>query len=220
MTVLHRRELRTARRRDLDGSGPALPGRVIGRNPGAIGAFALLGEVLLTGVLVTVAALPVITLPAALAAGSGHLRRHLRAESTSVGAFVGDYLAALRGGWLIGLVAAIATGVLLLDLDLAASGALPGGAAIAVVGWVGLAAVALAVCLASAGWSRRTGWRHAIARTPREVRRDPVGALYLLAAVGLVGVCTWALAPLLVPALGCLVLALVATPQRRAPRDA
>lgn len=218
--MLSRREQRTARRRDLDGSGPALPGRVIGRHPGVVGGFALLGEVLLTGVLVTVASLPLVTLPAALVAGSAHLRRYLRAESTSVGAFVGDYLAALRRGWAVGLATLLAVGLLLLDLDLAASGALPGGQVIAVVGWAGLAVVALAIGTATDTWSARTGWRVALRRTPRIVRRDPVGALYLLAAFGLVGVCTWALAPLLVPALGCLVLAIVAIPERRASRAA
>jgi hypothetical protein len=218
--MLSRREQRTARRRDLDGSGPALPGRVIGRYPGMVGGFALLGEVLLTGVLVTVASLPLVTLPASLVAGSAHLRRYLRAESTDLGAFVGDFLAALRRGWAVGLATLLAVGLLLLDLDLAASGALPGGQIVAIVGWLGLAVLAVVIGTAAAAWSARTGWRVALLRTQRIVRRDPAGALYLLAAFGLVGVCTWALAPLLVPALGCLVLAIVAIPERRASRAA
>ncbi|MDG4865535.1 hypothetical protein P8605_46050, partial [Streptomyces sp. T-3] len=43
-------------------------------------AFAVFAECLLTGVWIAVAALPVVTLPAAVAAGAGHLRRHLDHE--------------------------------------------------------------------------------------------------------------------------------------------
>ena len=42
------------------------------------------------GILVAVASLPVVTWPAALAAGASHLRRFLRGESATVRQFVGD----------------------------------------------------------------------------------------------------------------------------------
>lgn len=48
------------------------------------------GQVLWVGILVAVASLPVVTWPAALAAGASHLRRFLRGESATVRQFVGD----------------------------------------------------------------------------------------------------------------------------------
>ena len=68
------------------------------RFPGVKGSFALFGEVLLTGLLVTVAGIAIITLPAALAAGIRHLRRYVNAEASHARLFWQDFVKALPGG--------------------------------------------------------------------------------------------------------------------------
>jgi hypothetical protein len=108
--------------------------------------------------------------------------------------------------------------LLVLDIDLANSGALPGGVAMAIVGWVLLAAVAVTLLAAAGAWTPRAGWRAAVGSVPGALVTDVAGALYLLAAAGLVCVLTWVLIPLVIPALGCAVLAVVAIPERRKRR--
>lgn len=214
---MSRREARAARRAAISGAGPTDATRV-GRFPGAAGGFALFGEVLMTGLLVTLVALPVVTLPVALAAGIRHLRRYLNAEDSRLVFFWKDARAAALGGLVVGAIAAVAAVFLVLDLALAASGALPGGPFIAVVGWVGLAAVALGMLSAAAAWTPALGWRGAVRGVPGAIAGDPAGSLYLLSAVGFTGVVTWALPPLIIAGLGCAVLAAVAVPARPARR--
>lgn len=212
------RSERAARRADLSGSGPTTSERPPARFPGATGAFGLLGEVLLVGVLVTLASLPIVTLPAALAAGVRHLGRYLRAEGSRAGLFWRDVRDGLVGGIGVGAAAAVIAGVLALDVSLAGTGALPGGAAIAVVGWVGLAVLATALCTAAGSWTPERGWLAAVRAVPAVWRADVPGALYLVATVVFAGVVTWQLAPLIVPALGCVALAIFAVPERPARR--
>lgn len=213
--MLSRREEKAARRADLSGAGPVREERAPLRFPGATGAFALFGEVLLVGLLITAGGILLVTMPAALAAGIRHLRRYLNAEASPQRQFWRDYLKALPGGLVVGLAALVLVLLLVLDIDLANSGALPGGAAVAVVGWVGLAVVAVAILAAAGLWTRESGWRTAVRRVPAAVVADAGGALFLLAAAGLVCVLTWVLVPLVIPALGCAALAVVAIPERR-----
>jgi hypothetical protein len=213
--MLSKREEKAARRADLSGSGPVREERAPLRFPGATGAFALFGEALLVGLLITVGGILLVTLPAALAAGIRHLRRYLNAEASPQRRFWRDYLAAMPGGLVVGLVALPLVLLLVLDIDLANSGALPGGAAIAVVGWIGLAVVAVALLSAAGAWTPDSGWRPALRRVPAAAVADPGGALFLVAAAGLVGLLTWVLVPLVIPALGCAALAVVAIPARR-----
>ncbi|WP_349428938.1 DUF624 domain-containing protein [Microbacterium sp. LWS13-1.2] len=215
---MNRRELRAARRADASGSGPTLDEREPARYPGAKGAFALFGEVLLIGLLVTAAGILVVTLPAALAAGIRHLRRYVNAEQSHARTFWQDWRAALPGGLVVGIAAVALTLLLLLDIDLANSGALPGGALISIVGWLGLVAGAVALLVAAGAWIPERGWRGAVRGIPSALAADPVGALYLAAAAVLVGVMTWMLAPLIVAGLGCAAFAVVAVPARRGRR--
>ena len=215
---MDRRELRAAKRADASGSGPTLDERPPARFPGATGAFALFGEVLLTGVLVTIAGVAVVTLPAALAAGIRHLRRYLHAEASPVRFFWRDVRSALPGGLLVGLAGVLLAGLLLLDIDLAGSGMLPGGPVIAVIGWTGLVLAAVALLSAASAWSPERGWRAALSGVPATLRADLRGALFLAATAGFVGIATWMLVPLIVPALGCAALAVVAIPERRRAR--
>ncbi|WP_243076448.1 hypothetical protein [Microbacterium sp. SS28] len=212
---MDRRALRAARRADASGSGPTLGEREPSRNPGATGAFALFGEVLMTGLLVTIAGLAIVTLPAALAAGIRHMRRYAAAEGSPYALFWQDVRKALPGGLVVGVAGVALTLLLLLDIDLANSGFLPGGAVIGVVGWAGLVAGAVALLTAAAAWSPDTGWRAAFRAVPAAVGADLTGALFLAATAVFVGVVTWMLVPLIIPALGSAVLAAVAIPGRR-----
>ena len=216
--LMDRKTLRAARRADASGSGPTLEERDPVRYPGAKGAFALFGEVLLTGLLVTVAGLLVVTLPAALAAGIRHLRRYAAAEQSHVRTFWQDWRRALPGGVVVGIVAVALAVLLLLDIDLANSGALPGGPLIAVIGWAGLLIAAVALLLAAGAWTPERGWRPAVRGIPSSIARDPIGAAYLAAAAVLVVVMTWMLAPLVVAGLGCAAFAVMAVPARRGRR--
>ena len=206
---------RAARRADLSGSGPTRRGDgEAPRFPGATSAFGLLGEVLLVGVLVTLVSLPVVTLPAALAAGVRHLRRYLRAEDSGLDWFWRDVRAGLLGGIGVGVASAVLALLLVFDIDLASSGVLPGGPVVGIVGWLGLAALVLVLFTAAGRWTPQLGWLGAIRSVPRTVRDDPAGAAYLLATAGFAAVVTWQLFPLVIAALGCIALAIVAVPER------
>ena len=216
--VLSRREEKAARRADLSGAGPVLQERAPMRFPGATGAFALFGEVLLVGLLITVGGILLVTLPAALAAGIRHLRRYLNAEASPQRQFWRDYLKALPGGLVLGAAGLLLVLLLILDINLAGSGALPGGMAVAAVGWVGLAAVAVTLLAASGAWAPGAGWRAALRGVPASLSADIAGALFLVATAVFVCVVTWVLVPLVIPALGCAALAVVAIPARRRRR--
>ncbi|GAA3908555.1 hypothetical protein [Microbacterium invictum] len=213
-----RRAERAARRAELSGSGPTREEVAPARFPGARAKFALFGEVLLTGLLVTLAGILVITLPAALAAGIRHLRRFIAAEDSRVGLFWTDVARAVLPGLAVGAGAVVLALILLLDIDVARSGFLPGGAVIEVVGWAGLGALALALLIAAGAWTPEAGWRGALRAVPGLVRADLPGALYVVATAVFVGVVTWALPPLFIPAIGCAALAVVAIPERRRGR--
>jgi hypothetical protein len=199
---------RTRRRR------PEVDGSTL-RWPGAANRFALFGEVLWVGILVVACSLPIVTLPAALAAGIRHLRRFLAAEASGVKLYLADVRRALAGGVVVGLAVVAAALVLWFDVRLAASGALPGGPVVGAVGVIGLVAVGLALVLAAARWTPELGWRPALRAIPAAAAGDPVGAAYLVVALGLTVVVTWQLPPLIVPGIGCLVFAVVATAERR-----
>lgn len=212
---LSRRAQRAARRAALSGSGPTRDDTPPTRFPGARAKFALFGEVLLTGLLVSLAGVLVVTLPAALAAGIRHLRRFVAAEDSRVGLFWADLKRGVVPGLAVGAAAVVLALILLLDIDVARSGFLPGGAAIEVIGWAGLAALALALLTAAGAWTPETGWRGAVRAVPGLVRADVPGAGYVVATAVFVGVVTWALPPLFIPAIGCAALAVVAIPERR-----
>ncbi len=203
-----RRAPRERRRR------PEVDGSVL-RWPGATNRFALFGEVLWVGILVVACSLPIVTAPAALAAGIRHLRRFLRAEASGVGLYLLDVRRSLAGGVVVGALAALAAGLLVVDVLLAAGGMLPGGVLVGVVGVVGLLALGLGMLVAAAGWSPETGWRAAVRTLPARLAGDLPGAAYLVAALVLTAVVTWQLVPLLVPGMGCLVFAVVAVGERR-----
>ena len=161
-----------------------------------------------------VVSIPVVTLPAALAAGVRHLRRYAKAEDSALTGFWRDVRASAVGGIGVGAASLVVAVVLALDVDLASTGVLPGGPVVAVVGWVGLAVLALALLTAAGRWTPGRGWLGALTEVPGAVREDPAGAAYLVATAAFAGVVTWQLLPLVIPALGCVALAVMAVPER------
>jgi hypothetical protein len=205
---MSRRQREAVRGREAAADGSSL------RWPGATAKFALFGEVLWVGVLCCIAGLGVVTIPAAFAAGSAHLHRFLRAEDSSLRQFAADFTAALRTGWLVGLGVAVAVSLLLLDIVVAGSRLLPGWQAVLGLGVALLASVLVGLAGTTARWPAAGSWRAAALEWVRDVRRDPAGVLWLLAAVALAAIVSWQLPPLVVPAVGCLVFAALATSVR------
>lgn len=219
MSVLsgERRAARAAARDARSGAGPTRDGVEPGPNPGATAKFGLFGEVLTVGLMMTLVALPVVTLPLALAAGIRHLRRFVDASDSRASFFWTDVRAGLLGSLAVGVPTGILATVLTIDILLAGTGALPGGQVIVVVGWAGLLALAVALLIAAGEWEPETGWSAAVRAVPRIASADIVGTLYLAATALFVGVVTWMLAPVVIAGLGCAALAVVAVPQRRVP---
>ena len=120
------------------------------------GRFALFGEVLLTGVMVFVLSLPVLTLPAALVAGIRHLRRFTNGEGSSVAGLWRDFRDALWGGVGVALVALFGAAAALNPLCLA------------------LSPLAVAPLVIYPYGKRFTNWPHAILGLAQMVA--PVGA--------------------------------------------
>lgn len=203
-----RRERRT--RPEVDGS--------VLRWPGARQRFALFGEVLWVGALMAVVSIPVITWPAAIAAGTLHLRRFVHAEATPVSEFFRDALRALPGALGLGAVTTALGALVAVDVALAAGGALPGGAVVAsVVSAVAAAALIVSV-VAAALWSPGTPWMSLVRIAPRIIRADLSGTAYTIVALALSAVITWQFLPLGIPVLGILAFALVAIGERRLVR--
>ncbi|KQZ23291.1 hypothetical protein [Microbacterium sp. Root553] len=214
-----RRAQRAATREARSGAGPTVAGVEPGANPGATAKFGLFGEVLTIGLMMTIVALGVVTLPIALAAGIRHLRRFVAAEDSRSSLFWDDVRAGILRSLAVGVPAALIAAVLTVDIVLAGSGALPGGEAIAVIGWAGLLVLAVTVLLAAGEWSPSRGWVVAVRAVPGVVRADVAGAAYIAAAAIFTGVVTWALAPLFIAGIGCATLAVVAVPARRRRGD-
>ncbi|GAB4055124.1 hypothetical protein [Catellatospora paridis] len=176
--------------------------------------FALFAEVLLTGVAIALFALPVLTLPAALAAGVGHLRRYVADEGSPFAAFWRDARAAAAGGAVVAVVALLGAGAAILAIGLAAADPTPAGAVMAFVGRLALGIVATAVVLAAGAWTRDGGWRSAVRGLRDQWDADPAAALHVFVAVALTAVLTWQFALLLVPSLGVVAFAVVAVQHR------
>lgn len=190
------------------------------RWPGARAKFALFGEVLWTGMLMAVACVPIVTWPAAVAAGTLHLRRFLRAEATPASGFFRDVWRALPGGALVGAASVVLGALVALDMALAAGGAIPGGVPVAIVAAFVGAAVLLIVVAAASAWTPAARWTELLRRAPRGLVADPSGAVFTVVALGLAAVITWQFLPLGIPALGLVAFALVSISERRLLRAA
>lgn len=176
--------------------------------------FALFAECLLTGLLVTLAALPVVTLLSALAAGCAQIRAHVDGESTSLRAFGERLRSAYPGSW--PWSSGAGAGLALLSVDaVVLRTRVPGGGAVAAVCVLAAAGLAVVLLRAAAHWRPSADWPTLIRRTARHATVvDPAGSLLLVMALGGLVLVTWQLIPLFIPMAGCVVMAAVAIDRR------
>ena len=205
-----------------------------GRNePIPVNRFALFSETLLAGVLVLVLSLPLVTIPAAYAAGIAHLERHLSGRDDSLRALWGTFRSALPGSWKLGITTAAAAVVIVLNLLLAMAGQLPGQAVVLPATLVLAAAGAILLLRTAAAWSdfagspagasntgasntgaSNTAWPAALDAGKALSLRDWTGSLLLAAALFAAVVFVWMLAALFVVVPGTLILASAAVKMR------
>jgi hypothetical protein len=178
------------------------------------GGFALFGEMLLTGVVVTLLALPVLTLPAALAAGIRHLRRYVDEEAAPYATLWRDARAAAAGAAAVALAALLGAAAAVFAIGLAGADPTPAGTVMAAVGWLALGIIATAVVLSAGAWTPDGGWRTAVHGLRDQLDADPAATLHVFVAVALAAVVTWQFLPLLAPALGVVAFAVVAVQRR------
>lgn len=177
--------------------------------------FALFGECLTAGLLVLLVALPVVTLLPALAAGCAHIKAHVDGETTAVRAFFERVRAALPGSWPVSIGVLAGFAVLAVDVVLLRTRVAGGGfvAVVCVVAGIGLAVVVLR---AAAAWSPDVRWPDLVRAASRRAASDLGGSLLLVMSFGVLLVVTWQLPPLLLPMVGCVLMAAVAVDRRRA----
>ncbi|MEW1720341.1 hypothetical protein [Streptomyces sp. NPDC093109] len=176
-------------------------------------AFAVFAECLLTGVWIALAALPLLTLPAALAAGAAHLRRVLAHEAATWREFAADLRSAARHGWLVGLAGWAALWLLYADLVVVRAG-LPGGAFAGTVGVLAFLGLLAAGLRAAVSWRPGASWRALLPAAVRRTVRDPAGSLLLICGLAVVPVSAWFAAPLAAPVLGVVVAGALAVERR------
>ncbi|MGY0487714.1 hypothetical protein [Streptomyces sp. WG-D5] len=179
--------------------------------------FTVFAECLLTGVWIALASIPLVTAPAAFAAGARHLRRHLTQQAGGWREFVADVRAAARRGWLVGLAGAAAGFAVVVDVRVARAG-LPGGQLAAAVGVFALIGAAVVVLRAAAVWQPDRSWRALLRDAARRTARTPGGSLLLVCGLALVVLSAEFLTPLAIPVLGILAAAAVAVEERGAGR--
>ncbi|MDQ0953908.1 hypothetical protein QFZ24_007831 [Streptomyces phaeochromogenes] len=175
--------------------------------------FALFAECLLTGVWIAVASLPVVTYPAAFAAGSRHLRRRTAHLGGGWREFVSDYRAALRGGWIAGLAGWAAALAVWVDVQAVRAG-IPGGPVVGAVGLFALIGLVVAGLRAAAVWEPGASWRELLGAAGRRTVLDPAGSFLLVGGVAVVACSAWFILPLAVPVLGAVAAAAVAVEER------
>ncbi|WP_262697967.1 MULTISPECIES: hypothetical protein [Streptomyces] len=170
------------------------------REPGEVfgSGFSLFADMLLVGLLTSLACLPVVTAPAAFAAASATLRQ---AAGNSVQVRAGTYGAHLRAhlsarSAALGLVPPLLAVVVLIDAALMRT-ALPGAAVMApALALLVLGAAVVALRAAALETPHPLSAREALLRSAA----DPRGTLLLAGAVILGGLLAWSI-PLLIPLL-------------------
>ena len=192
-----------------------------GQEPIPVNRFALFSETLLAGVLVLVLSLPLVTIPAAYAAGTAHLERHLNGRDDSVRGLWGLFKAALPGSWKLGITTAAAAVVIVLNLLLAWVGQLPGRGLVLPATLILAAGAAIVLLRTTSAWSDFTGsatgkdtWRQALEAGQAAALRDWTGSLLLAAALFCAVVFVWMLAALFVVVPGTLIMAAAAVKLR------
>lgn len=180
-------------------------------------SFALFGETLLVGVVVTAASVPGITALPALAAGVNHLRRHVADEAGGFGRAASDARAAWRDLWPVAVLLPLGLALLLLNVVLAWSQAVPGSGPIGLLSGLLAALVVVGAVRVAGSWRPGVSWREEVSRAGRETLRDPGGSCVLLVAVAGGLLLAWAVPALSVVVAGLVVLAALAVASRTEP---
>ncbi|ALV42245.1 Poxvirus protein I5 [Pseudarthrobacter sulfonivorans] len=195
--------------------------------PIPVNRFALFSETLLAGLLVLVLSIPLVTIPAAYAAGIAHLERHLAGRDDSLRGLWGTFRSALPGSWKLGITTAGAAVVIVLNLLLATVGQLPGSAVVLPATLILAAAGAVLLLRTAAAWSGVASsdvdggesaapgtWSAALGAAKALSLRDWTGSLLLAAALFASVVFVWMLEALFVVVPGMLILASAAVKMR------
>ncbi|WP_326724326.1 hypothetical protein OHT59_38125 [Streptomyces sp. NBC_00243] len=175
--------------------------------------FAVFAECLLTGVWIAVASLPLVTYPAAFAAGARHLRRRTAHEAGGWREFTADFRTAVRGGWIAGAAGWAAAAAVWVDVQAVRAG-IPGGPLVGAVGLFALIGLAVAGLRAAAVWEPGASWRVLLSDAGRRTVLDPAGSFLLVGGLAVVACSAWLIAPLAVPVLGAVAAAAVAVEER------
>jgi hypothetical protein len=179
--------------------------------------FGVFAECLLTGVWIAVASLPLVTYPAAFAAGARHLRRRTSHEAGGLREFVADFRTAVRGGWIAGVAGWAAAAAVWVDVQAVRAG-IPGGPLVGAVGLFALIGLAVAGLRAAAVWEPGASWRALLAEAGRRTVLDPAGSFLLVGGLAVVAASALFIAPLAVPVLGAVAAAAVAVEARHRRR--
>ncbi|MER5202017.1 hypothetical protein [Streptomyces sp. NPDC002825] len=180
-------------------------------------AFGVFAESLLVGVWVGLAALPLVTLPAALAAGAAHLRRWTRGEASGLRYFAADLRGALGGGgWGVGLGCLAVLALVGADLMLVRALPVPGGRLTGVLAILVALWLTVTVLRAATAWRASLRWRVLLGPAARRALFDPAGSLLMVCGLAVIVASAWLSAPLAVPALGVLLAATLAAERRGA----
>lgn len=179
--------------------------------------FALFGEVLLVGVIISVLSVPVVTVVPALAVGVRHLRRHLAGEADSTRRLLHDLPPAVRDLWQLGLLTPLALALFGYNIWLGRTDLAPGGRVVGAVSAVVGVMVVVVVLRVAGTWEPGRHWRPAVSAAGRRARRDLAGSFLLIAAVVMCGVLVWMLAPLVLVVGGLLAFAMLAVEYRLGP---
>jgi hypothetical protein len=170
-------------------------------------------EVMSVGLWVVVFALPVVTIPSAIAAGVGHISRVLDDGHGSFAEFCRDFRRGVLGGAAVALALLVYLSCCALTLGLAGSddsilGKLMVGAALFAM-LAGVTAVCTGAMLSSG-----SSWSRVFPSVRRVLVDDPMSVVYVgLACVGAIGL-TVMWVPLVVPSVGVLVFALAVIGRR------
>ncbi|MBT0773473.1 hypothetical protein KIH74_31290 [Kineosporia sp. J2-2] len=177
-------------------------------------SFALLGETLVTGALVAVGSLGVVTALPVIALAVRHLRAHLAGESTGWRTTLSELPLALRSLILPGILVPAALVVLSLNLWITRNAALPGGPAVTAISY-GLVLAVIVVALRTAGsWSGEMPWPEQTRRAAARSLADLPGTGLLLGALVMSAAITLMFPPLLIVLGGLLALAALAVESR------
>ncbi|MFE9645893.1 hypothetical protein ACFYO0_17690 [Streptomyces sp. NPDC006365] len=175
--------------------------------------FGLFAECLLTGVWIALASLPLVTYPAAFAAGARHLRRRTEHQGGGWREFVADFRAAARRGWVVGVAGWVAAVAVWVDVQAVRAG-IPGGPLVGAVGLFALIGLVVAGMRAAAVWEPDASWRVLLGAAGRRTVLDPAGSFLLVGGLVVVACSAWFVVPLAVPVLGAVAAAALAVEAR------